>query len=235
MTLRRLAIVLLFVCSGLVMGCASKESIVTGSWTGTMNQDGRNFQVYVEFFSDKSVTFKCDGNPLASGKWIILDDGRVKADGDMAFVFLTGGSPTILGEISNRSCLVLNFGKNGKASFAKLSLREAQAQADADAHAPTDAAQAQTGAARALTEARLRVLESALTTFRMGTGGYPATLASLLNNDGTPNWSGPYMNGNREFADAWGTPFAYERKGKTFEIISAGPDRIAGSADDIKQ
>jgi len=96
------------------------------------------------------------------------------------------------------------------------------------------AVQAQPEAARVLTDARLRLLESAITTFRMSTGGYPVNLASLLRDDGTPNWAGPYLKSDKEFADAWGTPFAYERKGNTYENISAGPDRIVGTPDDIK-
>lgn len=34
-------------------------------------------------------------------------------------------------------------------------------------------------------------------------------------------------------ADPWGTPYRYGNRGATFDLSSAGPDRVFGSADDI--
>ena len=99
---------------------------------------------------------------------------------------------------------------------------------------PPEFARALSDAALALTESRLRLLENALEMFNMTTGGYPTVLSSLLKTDGTPYWSGPYLRNEEEIVDAWGTAFAYERKGNTYELISAGPDRIAGTPDDVK-
>ena len=233
MTLQKLAVVLLAVYAELLVGCSSKESIVTGGWIGTMKQDGLDIRVNAEFFSDKSVTFKYEGTPVASGNWSVLNDGRIKAVGDISFTTLTGGSTTILGEISNDS-LILDFGTYGKVSFTKLSSRAALAQAEADANAPIDAAHALTEAGYALTKARLAQVQGAITMFNMSTGDNPSSLQLLLKADGTPNWPKPYLNSEEILVDAWGTPFSYKREGSSFWVISACPDRIAGTPDDIK-
>jgi hypothetical protein len=42
------------------------------------------------------------------------------------------------------------------------------------------------------------------------------------------------QNSNHELIDGWGTPLRFVFKGKNdFLIISAGPDKIFGTADDI--
>ena len=42
------------------------------------------------------------------------------------------------------------------------------------------------------------------------------------------------LNANREFVDGWGTPLRFVFKGKDdARIISAGPDKIFGTPDDI--
>lgn len=50
-----------------------------------------------------------------------------------------------------------------------------------------------------------------------------------------PLWKGPYLE--QEPRDAWGQPLVYACPGKrnmdSFDISSAGPDHIHGSADDI--
>jgi hypothetical protein len=35
--------------------------------------------------------------------------------------------------------------------------------------------------------------------------------------------------------DMWGTPYSFDRKGKAGYIISAGPDKKKGTADDLRQ
>lgn len=50
-----------------------------------------------------------------------------------------------------------------------------------------------------------------------------------------PSWKGPYLE--KEPRDAWGQPLSYVYPGKhnvdSFDIMSAGPDRVAGTVDDI--
>ena len=42
------------------------------------------------------------------------------------------------------------------------------------------------------------------------------------------------MNADREMIDEWGTPFRIDRQRKSgVQIISAGPDKVFGTADDI--
>jgi general secretion pathway protein G len=52
---------------------------------------------------------------------------------------------------------------------------------------------------------------------------------------GTQRWRGPYLDGQPK--DAWGRPLTYIRPGKRnpqgFDVVSAGPDGIAGTTDDI--
>ena len=49
------------------------------------------------------------------------------------------------------------------------------------------------------------------------------------------SWRGPYLQ--KLPVDAWGTPFSYrvpgKRNGNGYDIISAGPDRQVGTADDF--
>jgi general secretion pathway protein G len=77
-------------------------------------------------------------------------------------------------------------------------------------------------------------IASALELFEVDTGKFPASLQALVQNDGSPNWRGPYVRGGLLPADPWGTAFSYTSKGdNTYEIRSAGPDRQMGSGDDI--
>lgn len=71
-------------------------------------------------------------------------------------------------------------------------------------------------------------------------GQYPdsaAGLDSLMTSPGSrdPRWRGPYLD--EPPVDAWGSPFEYHFPGKrntnSYDISSAGPDRIHGSPDDI--
>lgn len=71
-------------------------------------------------------------------------------------------------------------------------------------------------------------------------GQFPVSaegLNTLLKAPGArdPRWRGPYLE--KEPVDAWGNPFQYEFPGRknpeSFDISSAGPDRIHGTADDI--
>lgn len=49
------------------------------------------------------------------------------------------------------------------------------------------------------------------------------------------SWKGPYLE--KEPRDAWGQPLVYVSPGKhnadSFDIVSAGPDHISGTVDDI--
>ncbi len=55
------------------------------------------------------------------------------------------------------------------------------------------------------------------------------------NNQRDKQWRGPYLK--KIPVDAWGTPFEYAVPGKQnpkgYDVVSAGPDRQHGTADDI--
>jgi general secretion pathway protein G len=76
----------------------------------------------------------------------------------------------------------------------------------------------------------------ALQLYRVHNAGYPSTsqgIDALLANPGNArSWRGPYIERNKTI-DPWGTQFGYESDGRDFTIISAGPDRQFGTADDI--
>ena len=69
--------------------------------------------------------------------------------------------------------------------------------------------------------------------YEVDTGRFPAGLQSLIQNDGAPNWDGPYVRGGVP-VDPWGTQFQYHPRGeKDYLVSSAGPDLQHGTADDI--
>ncbi len=77
-------------------------------------------------------------------------------------------------------------------------------------------------------------LSTALKLYRLHTGVYPTTgqgLDALVVNPGVPSWHGPYVD--RLLTDPWGTPYQYSVISNAPAVASAGPDRRAGTPDDI--
>jgi general secretion pathway protein G len=76
-----------------------------------------------------------------------------------------------------------------------------------------------------------------LDAFKQDVGRYPTAaegLAALqVEPSGIAGWRGPYLK--RPPIDPWATPYAYVPPSGTSppHIVSAGPDRQAGTADDI--
>jgi type II secretory pathway pseudopilin PulG len=95
------------------------------------------------------------------------------------------------------------------------------------------------------TEILIAYLETALESYKAEHGDYPSStedgqVAKLLIGDKSrkgyfaPNAG--WINSKGEFIDGWGTPLHFRRHtggGGWIEIISAGPDKIFGTADDI--
>jgi general secretion pathway protein G len=80
-------------------------------------------------------------------------------------------------------------------------------------------------------------LSLALDLFEQDTGRYPTTdegLEALVADPGLPGWRGPYIKSGLE-PDPWGTPYSYEadETARTYRLSSAGPDKQAGTDDDI--
>ncbi|MBW7896015.1 MAG: type II secretion system major pseudopilin GspG [Opitutaceae bacterium] len=87
-------------------------------------------------------------------------------------------------------------------------------------------------------------LKTSLVRYKIDLGGYPTTaegLQALLTppGDGADRWRGPYVevSGNRLPVDPWGEPYQYQYPGSHnkdgYDLFSKGPDKTAGTADDI--
>jgi len=78
-------------------------------------------------------------------------------------------------------------------------------------------------------KAQISLFETALDTYRLDVGKYPATedgIQALREQpDDVKNWDGPYLPKNVPL-DPWGNPYVYECPGEhgDFDIISLGAD-----------
>lgn len=81
-------------------------------------------------------------------------------------------------------------------------------------------------AKRAALAAQLREVGSALDACLDERGAYPADLAELV-----PG----LLRDASLLVDPWGTPLRLEGSGAEMAVASAGPDRVAGSGDDIRR
>jgi general secretion pathway protein G len=90
----------------------------------------------------------------------------------------------------------------------------------------------------ACTETQIQTLVRIVNYFKQDMGRYPTKeegLTVLVNDPGLEGWDGPYLNARRLPRDPWGIDFRYQAlPSDGFEIVSAGPDRVFGSKDDIK-
>jgi len=83
------------------------------------------------------------------------------------------------------------------------------------------------------TRASIAAISTAVDMYEVDTGRFPSGLGALVNDDGAPNWSGPYLKGGRVPQDAWGQAFSFQQSGNTYKVTSGGPDMGIGGADDI--
>ncbi len=80
--------------------------------------------------------------------------------------------------------------------------------------------------------AQMKLLETALDTYRLDTGNYPKTLQELIKSE-QKNWDGPYLP-KEVPTDPWGNPYVYTAPGtggKAFDLMSYGKDGVAGGTD----
>jgi general secretion pathway protein G len=61
--------------------------------------------------------------------------------------------------------------------------------------------------------------------------GLDALVTEPSGSDGK-KWRGPYTD-KKKLDDPWGNKFSYESDGRTFKIVSAGPDGQMGNEDDV--
>jgi type II secretion system protein G len=84
------------------------------------------------------------------------------------------------------------------------------------------------------TRANLSTLLIALDTFKKDCDRFPSTEEGLAALDTYPHaegWKGPYIQKLK--ADPWKEPFLYTSDGSSITLSSSGPDRKAGTPDDI--
>jgi len=77
--------------------------------------------------------------------------------------------------------------------------------------------------------AQMQMFQTAIDTYRLDTGDYPANLNELINSK-KPNWDGPYLP-KAIPNDPWGHPYQYTvpgENGQPFTIMSFGKDGQAG-------
>jgi general secretion pathway protein G len=82
-------------------------------------------------------------------------------------------------------------------------------------------------------ETQLKLIETALDTYRLDMGHHPQTLQELIKSD-KKNWDGPYLPKEVPL-DPWGNPYVYSipgENGKLFDLRSFGKDGKAGGDED---
>ena len=86
---------------------------------------------------------------------------------------------------------------------------------------------------------QIKLLEDALTGYRLDMGGYPDTNAGLNalieNPDGDEKWNGPYLKPAKIPKDPWGREYIYASPGeenREYEITSYGADGQPGGTGD---
>ena len=83
------------------------------------------------------------------------------------------------------------------------------------------------------TRIALANMATAIDVFEVDTGHYPESLDQIVK--AWTNSPSPRPAWTNACCDEWGRPFRYQRKGKGFEIRSAGADGMFDTADDIWQ
>ncbi len=85
-------------------------------------------------------------------------------------------------------------------------------------------------------KAQISLFETALDTYRLDVGKYPAAIEALRTNPGDANrWDGPYLPKDVPM-DPWGNPYEYRSPGEhgEFDIISLGADGSPGGEGEDK-
>ena len=87
-------------------------------------------------------------------------------------------------------------------------------------------------AERGVASAQMNAFETALDTYRLDMGSYPAKLEDLRKSD-KPRWDGPYLP-KAVPLDPWGNPYIYKvpgENGAPYSIMTYGADGQAGGKD----
>ncbi|GAB6041073.1 type II secretion system major pseudopilin GspG [Endothiovibrio diazotrophicus] len=91
------------------------------------------------------------------------------------------------------------------------------------------------GSQRDAASAQIKMIESALDTYRLDVGRYPDSLEALTTNPGGSNlWSGPYLKKGVP-VDPWKNAYQYRRPGRhnnDYDLYSMGSDGNEGGEGD---
>jgi general secretion pathway protein G len=90
-------------------------------------------------------------------------------------------------------------------------------------------------------KAQVTLLEHAIENYKFEVKQFPGSLEDLMEKPTdeklAKNWSGPYLQANKELVDPWDNPYKYDAKGKknqnAYDVWSTGPDGQDGTEDDI--
>ncbi|HPD32668.1 MAG TPA: type II secretion system protein GspG [Phycisphaerae bacterium] len=90
------------------------------------------------------------------------------------------------------------------------------------------------------TKAEMASLSSVLALYQLHLGAYPTSLDDLVvrpSGEAGARWKGPYVENPGTLRDTWGRPLRYKSPGVKnlghYDLWSAGPDGVDGTADDI--
>ncbi|MDM8546358.1 type II secretion system major pseudopilin GspG [Candidatus Venteria ishoeyi] len=88
------------------------------------------------------------------------------------------------------------------------------------------------GAQRDGAKGQISALETALDSYRLDVGKYPANLDALIKNPGSnKRWNGPYLKKQSLPQDPWGNDYQYRKPGRhnnPYDLYSMGPDGQEG-------
>jgi len=90
-------------------------------------------------------------------------------------------------------------------------------------------------AERGVAAAQMNAFETALDTYRLDMGHYPARLDELRKGQ-SPRWDGPYLPKDIPL-DPWGNPYVYTvpgENGNPYSILTYGADGKPGGKDNDK-
>ncbi len=91
----------------IMLGCSSPTSKIIGNWSDLESEDS------IEFFKDNTFSLK-SGVMNFSGKWVDLDDGRIKIE-----LSIMGISQTWMGNLESKK-LILELPGGKKATYQKI-------------------------------------------------------------------------------------------------------------------
>lgn len=104
------------------------------------------------------------------------------------------------------------------------------------------AGQAVNREAKKATRAEMQGIDEAVRQYFLDTSALPGSASALSVDPGVPGWSGPYLSGGVDTAgagatdfdqDGWGVAYRLSMAGDLWTLASNGPDRAAGTTDDV--